>query len=218
MTDKRDDIAALVAKWHSDEEVQVIDLSGFGISYETAIWVLVFALLEKITQEENDALFLILEQESITTEEIESLNAFVDETVRQVDGPDEDGNPKLGGLSGAMVGAAKNALRVIVFNGVEALNAEPEEGEEDRRIKIKKADPLELRKTDPEAPTKTLEEMLSDPGVTHVNMSDGPEALTAAILGALSGVDNRDGSEPETIEIAPDDAGSIDDVLGDARG
>lgn len=131
-------IADFIQAWDNGIEVQTVNMGGLGEAYDLAIQCVAMEMLRKIVETPGmlDELRALPVGEPVPEEMRESLNLVV----KEVDAKQEDGSFKMGGLSGAQVGAAMSFAFHIAYNGYESVY----EAGPDRLVGMKKQDPVAL--------------------------------------------------------------------------
>jgi len=106
------DVKELVNRFFNGEPVKVVDISGFGDFYEEGIWTLVFlTLMEFYSDDSNLEKF----NECNTKEQHLFIESIMDGRLS-----DPLGAPyQLDGISGMAFSGAKNAVGMIIINGLE---------------------------------------------------------------------------------------------------
>lgn len=125
--------------WDAGKNIQTISMGGLGDGYEMAIHCAAMEALRAILASpktvsliKNAKRGMPFPQEVIST---------VDNAIFKADEKDEEGKYKLGGLSGAQHGAAKQVAIKVVETDYKAISVD---APEDRRIYLRKQDPVEL--------------------------------------------------------------------------
>ena len=139
---KPNSVEEALAAWDRGDEVETVEMGGMGDGYEMAIQCVGFELMRALTTDPD-----LKRMNEETPDGCEFPQAFkdrLDEIVRPLDAKQPDGSYKLGGLSGAQVGAAKNMALTLVRHGWDnARNQVPE-----RMIFVRKQDPTKLYEKD----------------------------------------------------------------------
>ena len=131
--------AELLAKWDEGETIWSIELGGLGPGYEQAIQVAAIEITREALSD-TDRLAPIMDSMKGTEEErrvaTEAWDAIASAAIAKVD-------DRLGGLSGAMYGAARWLAWQWVGNGGprELYDRAHRDGKEDRLIQVSKAFP-----------------------------------------------------------------------------
>lgn len=127
-----------LAAWDAGDEVQTVEMGGLGLGYEMAIQCVAFELMRALRDDPD-----LARMNAETPNDGVFPQAFkdrLDAIVRKLDEKDENGRYKLGGLSGAQVGAAKNIAINLTRHGY----ANAREKVPDRLIFVRKQDPKAL--------------------------------------------------------------------------
>jgi hypothetical protein len=103
--------------WDAGEPVQSVEMGGMGFGYEMAIQTVAFELIRILLIDPE--LIKELEETPKGQAYSEDFGKRLDEVALAADAKDENGHHKLGGLSGAQVGAAKNIAVNLVRHGYE---------------------------------------------------------------------------------------------------
>src|SRR5688500_14839117 len=93
-----------LAAWDAGEAVQSIEMGGLGLGYEMAIQYVAFELMRALR--DDPVLAQINAKVGDGDEFPREFGRMLDEVVFKLDEKQPDGSHKLGGLSGAQVGAA----------------------------------------------------------------------------------------------------------------
>lgn len=124
MTSKPATAKDALEAWDRGETLFTIEMGGLGPSYEQAIQILIFEII-------RDNLETTLPEQEKSEESRNFYSTFGDSTVTRID-------EKMGGYSGAMVGAAKQVAYRALRNGwSQTIDSVPA----DRRIQVEKKVP-----------------------------------------------------------------------------
>lgn len=128
-----------LAAWDAGKEVQTVEMGGLGTGYEMAIQCVAFEMIRAILA--DDGLGAIVRHTPDGSHFPSDLGDALDAVALGADAKDpETGRCKLGGLSGAQVGAAKNLAITLVRRGYDSAR----EQVPDRLIFVRRQDPTEL--------------------------------------------------------------------------
>lgn len=136
---KPNTVEEALAAWDRGDEVETIEMGGLGDGYEMAIQCVAFELMRALTT--DPALIKINAETGDNERYPDEFGDLLDQVVHGLDPKDpETGRYKLGGLSGAQVGAAKSMAVNLVRHGY----ANAREKVPGRLIFVRKQDPVAL--------------------------------------------------------------------------
>lgn len=128
-----------LAAWDAGDEVQTVEMGGLGLGYEMAIQTVAFELMRALR---DDPVLRRFNEETPNNGRFpDEFGDLLDQVVFGLDAVDpETERRKLGGLSGAQVGAAKSLAVNLTRNGFDNARAQCA----DRLIFVRKQDPVAL--------------------------------------------------------------------------
>lgn len=136
---KPQNVDEALAAWDRGDEVETVEMGGMGEGYEMAIQCVAFELMRAMR--DNPELHEQAHREMGEGETFPpEFGAALDAVVHNLDAKQPDGSRKLGGLSGAQVGAAKSMAVNFTRHGWD--NARKQVP--DRMIFVRKQDPVAL--------------------------------------------------------------------------
>jgi hypothetical protein len=136
---KPNTVEEALAAWDRGDEVETIEMGGLGEGYEMAIQCVAFELMRALTTDPD--LIRINASTADNQRFPEEFGKKLDSIISGLDAKDpETGHYKLGGLSGAQVGAAKSMAVNLVRHGY----ANAREKVPERLIFVRKQDPVKL--------------------------------------------------------------------------
>jgi hypothetical protein len=127
-----------LAAWDAGEAVQTIEMGGIGLGYEMAIQCVAFELMRALRDDHE--LRRINKETEHGGEFPKSFRNRLDKIITDLDAEQPDGSRKLGGLSGAQAGAAKNIALNLTRHGYDNARSQVP----DRLIFVRRQDPVSL--------------------------------------------------------------------------
>ena len=140
---KPNSVDEALAAWDRGDEVETVEMGGLGDGYEMAIQCVAFELMR--TLRDDPKLNAEVTREIADGESFADwLGEALDAVVQTLDAKQPDGSHKLGGLSGAQVGAAKSMAVNLTRHGWDNARRQVPE----RMIFVRKQDPRTLYQKD----------------------------------------------------------------------
>lgn len=127
-----------LAAWDAGEAVQSVEMGGLSVGYELAIQCVAFEMLRALR--DDPVLAQINAKAPDQGEFPPQFGEMLDDIASRLDEKQPDGSYKLGGLSGAQVGAAKSLAVNLTRHGYDNARRKVPE----RMIFVRRQDPVAL--------------------------------------------------------------------------